>query len=378
MKKNVLVVAGEKSGEEHFLSFYPELKEKLGQDVSFFGVGGDQLSAIGVELIYHLKDFSSMGFSIDVLKKIPFYFKAMDQLVDLCRQREVKVAILIDFQGFNLKIAKRLNDMGVKVMYYVAPQAWVWKENRVKTLKEVTHKLFCIVPFEKDWFQKRGVSQSVSVPHPVWQKNKELVRRLERKVIFENEKVKLLLLPGSRNFEVSLLLPVFAEALLELKSRYDLDISIVKTSSVDERLYNLYDGLYDRSYQAEKLNDALVNSDFCFAASGTVTLQCAVYKLPTIVCYKVSLLNEFVIRNIMKYSGFASLTNLILKKEIFPELMQADANSSQLVKKFENWIKSKMLQEEVLNERDILKDKLSHSDYNVGEYMAQIINEEYQ
>jgi lipid-A-disaccharide synthase len=376
MDNYCLVVAGEKSGEEHFLSFMDDLKQNIKGDVKFFGVGGDILKDQGMELVYHLRDFSSMGFSTDVLKKIPYYYKAMDHLVDLCKKRNVQTAILIDFQGFNMKLASKLEALGINVMYYVAPQAWVWKEKRVNILKRVAHTLFCIVPFEKKWFKDRGVSQAVSVSHPVWYKNKSITHDIHRNVKKTNEKIKILLLPGSRNSEVEHLLGVFTQALDLIKNKTDIHVSLTKTNSVDDKFYDYYKDKIDCTYTSEELAQAMIEADYCFAASGTVTLQCGVFKLPSLVAYKVSLLNEFVIRSLMKYKGFASLTNLILDEEVYPELMQESVTPEKIVKTFYDWLKSETKQTYMLERLNFLEKEISKNDVIVGEYIANIINKE--
>ncbi len=376
MTNYCLVVAGEKSGEEHFLSFIKSLKHNVKEDLKFFGVGGDELRRQEMELIYHLKDFSSIGFSLDVIKRIPFYYKAMDRLVELCIERKVKVAILIDFQGFNLKIAERLHKRGIKVMYYVAPQAWIWKEGRVSKLRKFVDALFCIVPFEKKWFQLRGVKQAISVAHPVWEKNKEDVKNISRVSKKESDLIKILLLPGSRNFEVNFLLGEFSKAVSQIKETTQVEVSIVKTNSVNPKYYSYYNEIFDKVYDSNDLNQAMLEADFCFAASGTVTLQCGVFQLPTVVTYKVSLLNEFVIRNLMKYSGYASLTNLILEEEVFPEIMQDQVTADRLKEKFFTWLKDPSKQDYIQKRLKSLEFKLGHADCEVGAFIANYINED--
>ena len=128
--REVLVIAGEKSGEEHFLSFCNDIKSCV-RDISFYGVGGKEMELIGVDCLYDISSFSSMGFT-EPIKKLPFYLNAMKKIMGEVKRRKTKYAILIDFQEFNLNLAKRLTKNGVKVFYYVAPQAWIWRENRCK------------------------------------------------------------------------------------------------------------------------------------------------------------------------------------------------------------------------------------------------------
>jgi lipid-A-disaccharide synthase len=188
MKSNssCLIIAGERSGEDHALSFFAELKQ-LCPDTSFYGVGGKRLQENGVELIYDLKDFSGIGIS-EVLSKIPFYYKALGNILDEVDKRKTKTAILIDFQGFNLKLAKKLKKRGVNVLYYVAPQAWVWKEYRVKILEKCVHTLFTIIPFEKKWFTERGVTRVKGVEHPLVRTYKNELKIFHKEALIEKRK----------------------------------------------------------------------------------------------------------------------------------------------------------------------------------------------
>ena len=330
-----LIIAGEKSGEEHAMSFFPRLKTLCPQ-TQFFGVGGEELKNSGLELLYHLNDFSTWGYS-EVFKKIPFYKEALKNILAEVEKRQCKTAILVDFQSFNMKLAKALKEKGVNVLYYVAPQAWAWKEYRVKALEKNVHTLFTIIPFEKKWFLERGVKRVVSIDHPLLThyeedlKNTPIVHR-------ENiQSINLLLLPGSRNFEVKNLLPIFVEAVTQLRKQYSLKVSIVKSSSVDPKIYSSYDHMFDQTYWNEDLTKALRSNDICFAASGTVTLACALYEIPTIVTYRTSLLNEFIFHTFVPYKGPISLANIVHQNSVFPELIQDQVTPFNLVSCFHEW-----------------------------------------
>lgn len=330
-----LIIAGEKSGEEHAMSFFPRLKTLCPQ-TEFFGVGGEELKNSGLELLYHLNDFSTWGYS-EVFKKIPFYKEALKNILAEVEKRQCKTAILVDFQSFNMKLAKALKEKGVNVLYYVAPQAWAWKEYRVKALEKNVHTLFTIIPFEKKWFLERGVKRVVSIDHPLLThyeedlKNTPIVHR-------ENiQSINLLLLPGSRNFEVKNLLPIFVEAVTQLRKQYSLKVSIVKSSSVDPKIYSNYDHMFDQTYWNEDLTKALRSNDICFAASGTVTLACALYEIPTIVTYRTSLLNEFIFHTFVPYKGPISLANIVHQNSVFPELIQDQVTPFNLVSCFHEW-----------------------------------------
>lgn len=369
-----LVIAGEKSGEEHAMSFFPELT-KLCPDVQFYGVGGEDLKKLGMELIYHLKDFSSMGFS-EVIQKIPFYFKALKHLEEEVVRRGTKTAILIDFQDFNMRLAKRLKKRGVKVLYYVAPQAWAWKAHRAQVLAKTVHTLFTILPFEKNWFHERGVVQVKSIPHPLMLTYKNELPSIPAKPFgVWKEKLKLLVLPGSRRFEVYSLLPEFMKTVRLLKKEMPVEVHLVKVGHINQAIYDYYQNDVDVWYDSEQLTHAMKTCHMTLAASGTVTLATGLFELPTIVCYKASLLNEFIFYNFIDYKGAISLTNIIHGKMVFPELTQNDVEASRLARIIKSWTQDEKVYNEIKGTLKETKNLLSGENFSVPEYMAQVIHD---
>jgi lipid-A-disaccharide synthase len=369
-----LLIAGEKSGEEHAMTFFPELK-KLSSDTQFYGVGGDDLKGEGMELLYRLEDFSSMGFS-EVIHKIPFYFRALNALETEVIKRGTKTAILIDFQDFNLRLAGRLKKLGVKVLYYVAPQAWVWKPHRAGLLSKYVHTLFTILPFEKSWFKERGVRQVRGIPHPLMITYQSSLRAITDKPFGSwKGKLKLLLLPGSRKFEVYSLLPEFIRAVKLLKERMAVEVHLVKVPHISPDFFNLYADDIDVSYSSEHLTEALKECHMALAASGTVTLSTALFELPTVVCYKAGLLNEFIYYNFIKYQGPISLTNIIHNRVVFPELLQSAVDPVRLANIIRAWTSDEKLYNEVKSTLKETKNLLSGEDFSVPQYMAKVIHE---
>lgn len=376
--KNCLIIAGEKSGEDHALTFLPELI-KLNPDCKFFGVGGSELENEGVELLYHIKDFSSIGIS-SVLTKIPFYYKALGHILKEVEKRNCKTAILIDFQGFNLKLCQKLKKMGVNVLYYVAPQAWVWKPWRAKTLQQNAHTLFTILPFEKKWFSDRGVKIVKSVIHPLMVKNENRLQKIRHKSFKEMQerKKRILLLPGSRNLEVEELLPVFLESIELIRERgIELEVSVVKVESVRDEHYIKYFDCIEKVYESNQLEDALEYADIAYAASGTVTLATGLFELPTVVAYKVSLVNEFLINLLVKYDGPLSLTNIIHEQMVFPEFLQYRANRYNLSKIAIEWLENEQSYDQLIDKLKSTKNLLSGDDFSVPNYMSEVIKSSY-
>lgn len=374
MRKSCLIIAGEKSGEEHALSFFTNLKSES-PDTDFFGVGGDELKKEGLELLYHLNDFSSWGYS-EVVAKIPFYFKAMNTIVDEVKKRGCKTAILIDFQSFNLKLAGKLKELGVEVLYYVAPQAWAWKEYRVKKLSRSVHTLFTIIPFEKDWFLKRGVKNVIGVDHPLWTTYRSELQSFKKEASL-SKPVKIVLLPGSRKFEVEKLLPVFIDSIKVLKREFPITVSIVQSSSVPRALYDSYNDQFDKVYTNEELVTALKEADFSLAASGTVTLTCALFEVPTVVCYKTSLLNQFIFETVVNYKWFISLANIIQNRSVFPELLQDQVSVYNIVSYLRFWYYNKTDHSELLTKLKQTKDLVRGEPREIPKYMAEVIQNSY-
>lgn len=374
MKSNssCLIIAGERSGEDHALSFFDEMKKNC-PHTDFFGVGGDRLQDRGVELIYHLKDFGGIGLT-EVLSKVPFYFKALDNILNEVDIRGTKTAILIDFQGFNLKLAKKLKKRGVNVLYYVAPQAWVWKEYRAKVLEKCAHTLFTIIPFEKKWFENKGVTRVKGVVHPLLLNHKDDLKNITQRK-FHSGKKKILILPGSRRVEIETLLPIFQSALKIVEENgIDYEVGIVKVDSVDQSLYDQVDNIV-QSWHSDNLQEALNWADMCIAASGTVTLATGLFELPTVVAYKLSLVTEFILGFFIKYKGHISLTNIVHEKMLFPEFTQYRADRYNISKEIINWSTNENAYNTTIEELKKTKNLLRGDDFSVPEYMAKVINE---
>jgi lipid-A-disaccharide synthase len=303
----------------------------------------------------------------------------MNNILLEVEKRNCKVAILIDYQSFNLKLAGKLKKRGVEILYYVAPQAWAWKEYRVKKLSEYVHTLFTIIPFEKKWFQDRLVKKVISIDHPLWTTyEKELVNFSSDQFNQSSKRpMRLLLLPGSRHSEVNLLLPEFIESVRVLQKEFPLEVSIVKSSSVNEELYAPYNEYFDKIYFNEDLVAALKSADFALASSGTVTLTCALFEVPTIVCYKTSLLNQFIFEAIVRYKWFISLANIIQNRSVFPELLQDKVSSYNIVSHFKFWYYNERDYRELKEQLKQTKKMVRGEGVDIPQYIANVINYSY-
>jgi lipid-A-disaccharide synthase len=364
----MLIVVGEKSGEELVLSFFKTLwiqlkntNRKSLNSIEAWGVVGKDLEKEGVVPLLYWQDIQAWGVS-GILHRLPFYWKLIKKIEKNVELRQTKVAILCDFQTFNLILAKRLKKKGVKIIYLVAPQAWVWKPWRVKHLRNAVHTLVCLLPFEVQWFQMRKFQPIFWLPHP-FLKNFEVFQseilqkshhRLQAFDCWQRPKQKiqhctdfhLLWLPGSRLTEVKNFLKIACDTLMSLLD--DLKNAHLKTLPFQkiicevvwsdhfcndqqadlyhflQKHFNVYleSGHLEWKWSdSSQISIALLNSHGCWATSGTVTLACSYFLVPTIVVYDLSLLNECVAEWMVPYRGPYALGNIYVGKKIFPELI---------------------------------------------------------
>ncbi|MCK4408905.1 MAG: lipid-A-disaccharide synthase, partial [Candidatus Eisenbacteria sp.] len=228
VRNAVLVVAGEASGDLHASKVVARLRE-LDPALATFGVGGDRMREAGCELVYHSDDFAVVGL-VEVLRHIPHLRSAMDRLVALASERDVRLAVLVDYPGFNLMLASRLRRIGVRVLYYVSPQVWAWGEGRVRKMAARVDRLAVVFPFEVEFYRKRGVDVDF-VGHPLL----EEPALTDPPGAVSPAGVVLGLLPGSRKHEIERLLPPMLGAVELLKDEIDgLTVRLGRAHGISE------------------------------------------------------------------------------------------------------------------------------------------------
>jgi lipid-A-disaccharide synthase len=353
------LIAGEDSGELHGANLVEAMKKIAAthaQKVDFRGVGGDKMQKEGVELIAHVRDINFMGFW-EVIKNI-FTIRKLFQTVenDILAWKPDAV-ILIDYPGFNLRLAKFLHKNGIKVFYYVSPQLWAWKKGRVKQIKQYVTKMFVILPFEKEFYKKEGLDVHF-VGHPLLDaiasfKN---TSSLPQHKVWGDKKV-LALLPGSRTQEIKQMLPIMLQMIHQFP---DYQFIIAGAPSKTEDFYQKIiqeNGFEDRVILwKNRTYELLSQADLALVTSGTATLETALFEVPEIVCYKGSPISFWIGKRLVDVK-YISLVNLILDKEVVKELIQHDftaENLSKEIKKLE--IKSNKMQ--LLKDYKELKEKL--------------------
>jgi len=323
----VLISAGEASGEHYGAMLIPELRKLLGEDTQFFGVGGERMRAAGCETIVDSAKVAAVGIT-EVVKHVATIYREFFRTVSAARSRKPDVAVLIDFPDFNLRLAGKLHDMGVPVVYFVSPQLWAWKQRRIWRVKKFVDRMLVIFPFEESYYRDRQV-RAEYVGHPLADLPMPQIPREQFAKQFGIDQAKpwIALLPGSRKREISLNLPVMLEAVRILGSEYEYLVPVASTLS---REWMAQQTGAARVHLVDDARAALLHSRAAVVASGTATVEAALIGTPFIVVYRVSRLSYAIGRRLVKLKNFG-MVNLIAGREIVPELIQSNFTPQNVV-----------------------------------------------
>ena len=364
MSKKIFLVAGEPSGDLHASKLAAELK-RLDPGVSLAGVGGKNMASAGVSLLRDSSQLAIIGLQ-DILRHLGKIRGLFRSVIAEVTERHFDLVILVDYPGFNLRLARELKKRGIKVIYFVSPQVWAWGSGRIKTIRECVQKILVFFKFEEDLYKKSGVPVEF-VGHPLLDSvNSEADgRALTERLRLDRSKKTVLLLPGSRMREVTSLLPTMAMASQKLYEKFqDIQFIVVKPHSLDEGLYKSRLGRLKAPYSlvenaGGRLYECMAVSDLALVASGTATLECAIMGLPMVITYKVSLLSAFVMKSFMRVSTIG-LVNILAGRKVVPELVQFDFTAGNLFKEA-----SKILSDK--DEGARIKAELSEIKKSLGE-----------
>lgn len=348
------IIAGEASGDLHAANLLKEIK-KIDSSAHFRCWGGDLMQQQGAELVKHYKELAFMGFT-EVLLNIITILRNLKFCKHDILSYSPDVLILIDYPGFNLRMAEFAKRNGIKVFYYISPQVWAWKQSRVHKIKKVVDKMFVILPFEKDFYAKFNYNVDF-VGHPLLDALDCLPEKNISAFCSENnlhsEKPIIAILPGSRKQEIKVMLP---EMLKAFKHFPDYQFVIAAAPSQLPEFYQTYitentKVVYNQTHLLLKFATAAV------VTSGTATLETALIGTPEIVCYKGGTISYHIAKNLIKVK-YISLVNLILDKPAVPELIQNNFNEWQLVKELNEILPDKPKREVMKNDFALLKQKL--------------------
>ncbi|MBK6636138.1 MAG: lipid-A-disaccharide synthase [Chitinophagaceae bacterium] len=319
------IIAGEASGDLHGSNLIKALKKK---DAAA-GIrcwGGDKMQSAGATLVKHYKELAFMGF-LEVIKNLPAILKNIRFCKADILQYKPTALILIDYPGFNLRIAKWAKERGIKVIYYISPQVWAWKENRVKLIKKCVDKMLVILPFEKDFYAKWNYEVEY-VGHPLVEVVEEFLNNEQgTRNIEQGSKNTIALLPGSRQQEILKKLPIMLEV---AKHFPDYQFVVAKAPGLDEHFYAALLAPYKNvSSVVNKTYELLVRSKAALVTSGTATLETALFGVPEVICYKGSAFSYQIAKRLIKIK-YIGLVNLIMDKEVVKELIQDELTVENL------------------------------------------------
>jgi lipid-A-disaccharide synthase len=361
----VLISAGEASGENYGALLIPELRRILGSDTEFFGVGGERMRAAGCEIVVDSKRIAVVGIT-EVIKHIPRIYREFFRMVSAARRRKPDVAVLIDFPDFNLQLAEKLHGMSVPVVYFVSPQLWAWKKRRIRRVQRYVNRMLVIFPFEESYYRERGVAAEY-VGHPLADLPLPPVSReeLSRKLGVDKSKHWIALLPGSRQKEVLLNLPVMLEAAARLRSTYEFLLPVASTLARDWMKAQV-----ERSsvpiHLLEDARVALLHARASIVASGTATVEAALVGNPFVVVYRLSDLSYQIGRRFVQLNNYA-MVNLIAGREIVPELIQDRFTGENLASEIGKLVQESGEREKMMAELKEVRERLHLPSSNSGE-----------
>lgn len=366
------IIAGEASGDLHGSNLIKEL-HKLDNLADIRIWGGDLMQQAGGTLVKHYRDLAFMGF-VEVLMNIRTIFKNIRFCKEDIQQFKPDVLILIDYPGFNLRIAEWAKQQGLKVVFYISPQVWAWKEGRVKKMKQTIDKMLVILPFEKDYYKDKWNWDVEYVGHPLV----EVIDKYKLTVDSERltvsgkrlaDKPIIALLPGSRKQEILKKLPI----MLEVAPHFtDHQFIIAKAPSIEDEFYNELIKTYPNvSWVSNRTYELLSQSTAALVTSGTATLETALFDVPEVVCYKGSNISYQIAKRVIRIK-YISLVNLIMDKLVVKELIQNDLTVKNLVYELKNLLENPNRQKQLAEDYRQLKEVLSFKE-NASENAARSI-----
>jgi lipid-A-disaccharide synthase len=354
--KKLYVIAGEASGDLHGSNLMKAiLKEDHQTEFRFWG--GDRMAEVQNNLVKHIRDLAFMGFW-EVIKNL----RTIMQNMKFCKQDILEfkpdAIVLIDYPGFNLRIAEWAHEHGIKVIYYISPQVWAWKQNRVHKIKKVVDKMFVILPFEEAFYEKFDYNVEY-VGHPLLDEIEDF-RSTRQQTIDDfraenqlSEKPILAILPGSRKQEISVKLPIMLRAAENYK---EMQVIVAGAPNMTLEFYRSiiggeYKVVFDQTY------NLLAHSHTAVVTSGTATLETGLFKVPQVVCYKGSNFSYQIAKRLVKID-FISLVNLIMGKEIVKELIQNECSSANIQAELDKLINDQSYRHSVLSNYTEMASKL--------------------
>jgi lipid-A-disaccharide synthase len=353
----VMMIAGEASGDLHGSGVIRALKRCM-PAVEVYGIGGDKMRAEGMELVFHVREVSVMGF-VEVVRHLPVIRSVERTLEALLTARRPDVVLLIDYPGFNLRFARKAHRLGVRVLYYISPQVWAWRPGRLRKMKGVVDKMFVVFPFEEELYKRAGIDVDF-VGHPLLEVLGSPQAKTEfcRRHALDSARPVVGLFPGSREQELKRLFPPMLEAGKMLAEKHGAQIAVGAASIL---AFDFVKSFMDDGSSVKLLQNAtydlMANSDVALVTSGTATLETAYFGTPMVVAYRTSWLTYLLGRMLVRIRNIG-LVNIVAGKTVVPELLQASVTPRRLASAASRFLTDKALALETREMLSVIRTRL--------------------
>ena len=350
MSKKIFILTGEPSGDKLAAKVISKLKQ-ADENIKFLSVGGEHLKALGIQSLYELKEITYLGFT-KVFLNIFKIKKKINETANKIIEFDPDILFSVDSPDFTFRVAKKVKAIkpSIKTIHFVAPQIWVWREGRVKQLKYFLDHILLLFPFEKKYFDLEGI-ESTFTGHPLLEDQNS--NNVDISSFIKNDKRIISIYPGSRLSEIEVLIPILFQFIKKINQKYDdLFFAFHSTSEyfeliekrINEEGFKNCIALYDAKVKSEVLKSSL----FAVAKSGTISLEICNAKIPSIIIYKMNMINFFIVKMLIKVK-FANIINIAADEEIIPELLQKDCNAKNIFNKVDEFLTNPDLSKNQIN-----------------------------
>ena len=356
--KKIFILTGEPSGDKLASKVISHLKNSR-SDIEYLSVGGENLKALGIKSLYDLKEVTYLGFTMVLINIFKIKSKINETVKEILKFKP-DILFSVDSPDFTLRVAKKVKkeDPNIKTIHFVAPQVWVWREHRVKQLKSFIDHILLLFPFEKRYFDIEDM-QSTFTGHPLLEDQDK--SKVDISQIIKDNKKFFSIYPGSRLSEINLLTPILFKFVKKMNEKYkDLFFVFHSTSEHVQLIQNLLlkEGLKNcGAISDEKIKDHILRSSiFALAKSGTISLEICNAKIPSIIIYKMGMINYFIVKMLVKVK-FANIINIAAKEEVIPELLQSKCNPIDIYDKVDKLLTNKSaLNKQISKTQEIIKN----------------------
>jgi len=356
--KKIFILTGEPSGDKLASKVITKLKNS-NSDIEYLSVGGEYLKALGIKSLYDLKEVTYLGFT-RVLFNIFKIKKKINETADKIIEFNPDILFSVDSPDFTLRVAEKVKKINsnIKNIHFVAPQVWIWREHRIKHLKSFLDHVLLLFPFEKKYFDKENI-QSTFTGHPLLEDNDK--DKIDLSQIIKNHKKIISIFPGSRQSEINVLLPILIDFVKMMNEKYkDIFFVFHSTSqhnqSTQDRL--IKEGFKNCGSISDEIikSQVLKSSTFAVSKSGTISLEICNAKVPSIIIYKMNIINFFIVKMLVKVK-FANIINIAADEKIIPELLQSNCNSKNIFDTVDKLLEDKQsLQNQVNKSQEIISN----------------------